>query len=106
MFRTGLSFNNPIRLYGYDLPEAMHRMQFLPFVDDFRDDYVFNNLMFAVAAWVMENLDGSQFQFYYSRSLALLVGNRLESVLRQNLGRIHATRVVGAAGHDVINLRW
>lgn len=56
--RTGLPFNNPIRIYGYDLPEAMHRMQFLPFVDDFRDDYVFNNLMFAIAAWVIENLDG------------------------------------------------
>ena len=58
IFRTGLSFNNPIRIYGYDLPEAMHRMQFLPFSNDFRDDYVFNNLLFAVAAWVIENLDG------------------------------------------------
>ena len=58
-FRTGISFNNPIRIYGYDMAEAMHRMQYLSIVDDFRDDLVFNNIMFGVAGWVLEKADGS-----------------------------------------------
>ena len=40
------------------MAEAMHRMQYLSIVDDFRDDLVFNNIMFGVAGWVLEKADG------------------------------------------------
>ncbi|KAK2179290.1 hypothetical protein NP493_501g02000 [Ridgeia piscesae] len=54
--RTGLSRNDPMRLYGFTLDQLIERMRFLNYSSGFRVSHKYNNLMYGVASAVAEEL--------------------------------------------------
>jgi CubicO group peptidase (beta-lactamase class C family) len=88
--RTGLGLHAGDLLYNpvssYSMREVVERLRTLPLARGFRAGYAYDNIMFAVAALVIEQASG--------QSYAEFVQNRIFRPLGMNESRINATALL------------